>query len=155
MTGSDASLRIFVGYGLKRAFNAVQSDLTATLAPFRLRMVTFSVLALIGENDGIRQSDLAEVTSIERPNLVLVIDELERAKLVLRMRAPDDRRAYELRLTPKGREVLAEARAAVAAHDHQMTAGMTKADRDALIAVLRKIELNGRKEHDRRTLSRS
>ncbi len=155
MTAPDDSLRVFAGYAMKRAFNAIQADLNATLQPFGLRMVTFSALAVIGAHSGLRQSALADVLAIERPNLVLIVDELERADLIVRDRATDDRRAYDLRLTLLGRRVLDKARGAVADHDARMCAGMTAQDKDTLAQTLRTIELNGRRDNDRRTLPRA
>ena len=73
---SDATLRSFFGYNMKRAFNTVQTDVNRALAPFGLRMVTFSALVIIVDNPGLRQSQLADVLSIERPNLVLIVDDL-------------------------------------------------------------------------------
>ena len=77
----DATLRNFVGYRMKRAFNVVQADLTKTLKPFDLRMLTYTALVLIVDNPGLRQSQLADAMDIERPNLVVLIDELERRDL--------------------------------------------------------------------------
>ena len=45
---SDATLRKFVGYHMKRAFNVVQADLTETLKPFELRMLTYTALVETG-----------------------------------------------------------------------------------------------------------
>ena len=44
---SDATLREFLGYHMKRAFNVVQADLARVLKPFELRMLTYSALVLI------------------------------------------------------------------------------------------------------------
>lgn len=143
MQAPDRSLRAFSGYTMKRAFNAIQADVNVTLHPFGLRMVTFSALLVVTDNPRLRQSDLAEALMIERPNLVLILDELERADLITRDRAPGDRRAYELRATLKGRRLCDKAHAAVAAHDARMTAGLSGQERQALIAALGRIEANG------------
>ena len=140
---TDASLRVFAGYGMKRAFNAIQADVTAVLAPFGLRMVTFSALSLIDENPGLRQGQLADTLSIERPNLVVLVDELERADLIRRERVPEDRRAYALTPTRGGRALLARATRAVRDHDARMTAGLSPKDRDRLVAMLSSIERAG------------
>ena len=144
----DTTLRGFVGYGLKRAFNAIQADVNATLAPLGLRMITFSALMVIRDAPGIRAAGLAAVLGLERPNLVLVLDELEGAELITRTRARDDRRAYELKTTPAGRRLAERAAVAVAAHDDRMTAGLTDEERQALQRALRRIEHNGRNGDD-------
>ena len=140
---SDAALRQFSGYTMKRAFHMLQTDLAATLQPFGLRMTTFSALVVICDNPGLRQSDLAQTLMIERPNLVVILDDLERLELISRDRSPHDRRAYQLRSTIAGHQVCAKARAAVAEHDQRVTAGLTSDQVDALIVALRQVELNG------------
>ncbi len=140
---ADRSLREFTGYGMKRAFNAIQADVNRTLKPFGLRMVTFSALSVIGETPGLRQSDLAAALSIERPNLVVLVDELEQAGLITRDRVETDRRAYALAPTLKGRRLLARATKAVRAHDARMTAALSDGDKARLSVMLAAIERAG------------
>ena len=140
---TDSGLRAFAGYAMKRAFNAIRADVTATLAPFGLRMVTFSALSVIAENPGLRQGQLADALAIERPNLVAIVNELMRAGLVARSRSADDRRAYALTTTAEGRARLGEAAEAVRRHDARMTSGLTDGDRARLIAMLNSIERSG------------
>ena len=140
---ADAPLRDFTGYALKRAFNAMQADLNATLTRFDLRMITFSALAVIASNPGLRQSQLAETLSIERPNLVLILDELERRGLVTRDRTPNDRRAYALNATLEGQRLYAGALTAVREHEMRVTAGFTDDERTVLMTALHRIEANG------------
>ncbi|MBS8225388.1 MarR family winged helix-turn-helix transcriptional regulator [Vannielia litorea] len=141
---NDDGLRGHVGYNMKRAFHMIQMDVNATLAPFGLRMVTFSALVVVIENPGLRQSQLAELLAIERPNLVVILDELEQTGLLTRDRAPDDRRAYALHVTAKGMALGEEARIAVNDHDARMTAGLSDAELAQLIGALRRIERNGK-----------
>lgn len=86
MTAPDATLRGFLGDGLKRAFNAVQAEVNATLAPLGLRMITCPALAVLRDAPGITAAGLADVPGLERPNLVLGLDELARAGLITRAR---------------------------------------------------------------------
>jgi DNA-binding MarR family transcriptional regulator len=144
MTAHDATLRGFLGYGLKRAFNAVQSDVNATLGPLGLRMITFSALAVVRDAPGISAAGLAQVLGLERPNLVLILDELEGAGLITRTRARTDRRTHELRATLVGRKLAARAADALAAHEARMTDGLDAGQRAALRAALARIEDNGR-----------
>jgi DNA-binding MarR family transcriptional regulator len=147
-TAPDRTLRGFVGYDMKRAFNAIQADVNATLRRHGLRMVTFSVLVVIRDNPGVRQTGLAEILMIERPNLVPILDELESAGLIRRTRAEGDRRAYELRVTEGGQHQCDAAELAVQKHDDRMVAGLTGGERHALHAALRRIEENGRSTND-------
>ncbi len=109
---SDETLRGFIGYHMKRAFNVLQADLNRVLKPHGLRMVTYSALVMIVENPGLRQSQLADALAIERPNLVVLLDELEDAGLITRDKVPTDRRAYALNPTLKGLKLAEAATAA-------------------------------------------
>jgi len=133
---SDDALRRFLGYRLKRAHNVLHAGLVRALEPFGLRVVSYSALLMIVENPGLRQSQLADALSIERPNMVLSIDELEKRKLIERHRDPEDRRAYALRPTPAGERLIAKATAAVEAHEREATRRLTPEDREAAFRIL-------------------
>ena len=139
---SDATLRSLIGYSMKRAFNVVQADLLLALKPFDLRMLTYTALVLIADNPGLRQAQLADAMDIERPNLVVIIDELERRELIVRERVPSDRRAYALKVTLAGQQLYEKAVAAVTAHEKALLQGIPNEDRDAVIATLKRIEKN-------------
>ena len=136
----DSTLRGFVGYHMKRAFNVVQNDLTRTLKPFDLRMLTYTALVMIVDNPGLRQSQLADAMDIERPNLVVIIDELERRELIVRDRVPTDRRAYALKATLAGRQLYDKAIAAVSAHEQQLLRGIDQDTLDTVLAAMKAIE---------------
>lgn len=138
---ADFTLRGYCGYLMKRAFQTIRGDVTAALAPLDLRMVTFSALVVIRDVPGLRQSQLAEVLMIERPNLVVILDELERRDLITRDRVPEDRRAYALSVTEAGQALCAQALNAVDAHEARMMAVLTMAEREALLNALQKIEV--------------
>ncbi|MHA7776734.1 MarR family winged helix-turn-helix transcriptional regulator [Roseibium sp. M-1] len=142
VTVSDRSLRTLLGYQMKRTFNVIQSDLTKTLKPFDLRMLTYTALILIVDNPGLRQSQLAEAMDIERPNLVVIVDELERRELILRDRVESDRRAYALKATLAGRRLCEKASAAVAAHEQLLLKGISPDALTTTVKVMQQIETN-------------
>lgn len=138
--GIDATLRSFSGYRMKRAFNAVQGDLTKVLRPFGLRMLTYSALAFIADNPGLRQSQLAKAMDMERPNLVGIIDQLERKKWIRRDPVPTDRRAHALVLTEVGEDLFSRASVAVAEHDRKAFSGLSEKELADLHRYLKIIE---------------
>ena len=117
---NDDTLRTFVGYHLKRSFNVIQSDLIDTLRPFDLRMLTYTALVLIMDNPGLNQSRLSQIMDIERPNLVIIIDELEERELITRERVPTDRRSYALHPTQSGSVLYRETLDAVTQHESKL-----------------------------------
>lgn len=67
------------------------------------------VLANIDIEAGTRATVLAERASVTKQAIGQVIDDLEQKGLIKRTVDPDDRRARLIRLTPKGRRVIAAA----------------------------------------------
>lgn len=144
---SDAPLRQFVGYHIKRAFNVIQSDLSQVLQPFDLRMVSYSVLVLIVENPGIRQSQLSDALAIERPNLVVIIDDLEKRELIVRDRLLTDRRAYLLQATLAGRRLCDKAFKAVSAHEEALFEGIDDDTRSSIVRAMQHLEARSSEDH--------
>lgn len=139
----DTDLRGLVGYNVKRANSSLLVGVGKVLKPFGLRRTTYSALSVITQNPGIKQSDLAEVLAIERPNLVQILDELQKPGLIERARDANDRRAYRLSATTAGVEKIAAAGKELRAFDEQLTKDMSAKERAALIAALRLVEDNG------------
>ncbi len=132
----------FVGYHMKRAFNVVQADLTETLKSFELRMLTYTALVLIVDNPDLSQTQLAVAMDIERANLVVIVDELERRELIVRDHVPGDRRAYALNATLAGRRLCKKAVAAVVAHEERLFSGLSVKKKAALIEALSDLHVN-------------
>ena len=150
MSGSptplDAVLRGFCGYAMKRAFLSAQADVHRALAPLGLRMMTFSVLAVVVDRPGLKQAQAADALTVERPNMVALVDELEKAGLIARTPSPDDRRAHALVPTEAGRALCARATEAVQAHEARITAGLGAEERAGLIRMLALVERAAREE---------
>ncbi len=139
----DRDLRDLVSYSIKRANAALMGDIERVLGRFGLRRSTYSALSVVTDNPGVRQSDVSQALAIERPNMVQILDELQRSGLIVRVRDPGDRRAYLLSATTAGTALMAEAGAALHAHDQRLTEGFSAEQRRALIAALRRVEGNG------------
>jgi DNA-binding MarR family transcriptional regulator len=60
-----------------------------------------AVLVRLAHYEGVNQAALAEVLGIKPMTLVRLLDRLEGAGLIRRMPDPQDRRAYNLLLTPR------------------------------------------------------
>ncbi len=140
---SDKTLRKALGYHMKRAFNVIQTDLSETLKPLGLRMLTYTALVLIVDNPGLSQSQLADAMDIERPNLVVIVDELEQNELILRERVPSDRRTYALNATLAGRQLYERAVAAVLSHEARLLARFDAGQLEATKTVLQSIRAEG------------
>jgi DNA-binding MarR family transcriptional regulator len=113
---SDSPLRTqattnIIGYRLRRAQLAVFQRFIVAFEMLDLRPSEYSVLTLIADNPGRKQTEIAEVLGIKRANFVSLIRDLENRGLVERHVAPGDRRANALHFTASGKAFFDKARA--------------------------------------------
>lgn len=141
----DQGLRHYAGYNIKRAFESIRADVSATLRAHDLRMITYSALVVIQANPGLRQSHLAKAVAVERANLVEVVDELEQRQWVTRSPAPTDRRAYALNITTAGAKTCKQATGSIEALEEHLLSGVSARDRKTFFKVLSSVETAGSK----------
>ena len=126
-----------IGYRLRRAQLSVFQKFLAFFDEFKLRPAEYSVLVLIDDNPGRKQTEIAEVLGIKRANFVTLVHGLEERGLVERSSSPQDKRANALHLTSTGQEFLANARAMHEAMEADLVARLGgQAARDRLLALL-------------------
>ena len=136
----DASfLETLVGYNARRAALVVIDQFMQRMEPFDLRTVDFSVLSLITHNPGITSRQLCSNLNILAPNLVAMINALEKKKLIARKPHPLDGRAMGLHLTTKGQKLMVEAEKAVTQLEIDATNGLNATERKNLLVLLKKI----------------
>ena len=85
------------------------------LAPLDLRPRHLVALTVLRDMEEVTQQALATTLQLDGTNVVGLLNELERAGLVTRRRAQDDRRRHIVELTPEGRTMLAKAEFVLAA----------------------------------------
>lgn len=102
-----ASLRLWLR--LLSASTRIEDVIRARLREqFGITLPRFDLMAqLEREPSGLNMGELSRRMMVTGGNVTTIVDQLEREKLVLRSSAPDDRRAYRVRLTPEGRRAFA------------------------------------------------
>jgi len=128
-----------VGFALRLAQVAVFKDLIASLKPLSLRPADYSLLLIVNANPGLKQQALGAALSVQGPNLVTMVDQLEMRGLIARNVAPADRRAHALNMTAKGRTLLRQAKAAHARHRARVEKCLGGTDAQELVATLQRI----------------
>jgi DNA-binding MarR family transcriptional regulator len=70
---------------------------------FAITLPQFDVLAALArKDDGITMTELSRMLIVSNGNVTGIVDRLVAEKLVARQAAPNDRRSFLVRLTPKG-----------------------------------------------------
>jgi DNA-binding MarR family transcriptional regulator len=94
------------------------------------------MLLRLAENDGRSQQAISELIGVNPTRMVFLTDELEKLGLVERRRNPADRRSHALYLTEAGTAMLARVREVIRAHEADITASLTGAEREQLATLL-------------------
>lgn len=128
-------------YRLRRAQLAVVHDFNENLLEFGLRPADFSVLIVVANNSGLKQSDVAEALGIQRANFVAIIDGLEAKELLARRKSDVDRRVHFLDMTAKGKAMLDEISEIWRDNEDKLIDRLGgEQARDQLIGLLRRIQ---------------
>src|SRR3954466_14244435 len=133
-----AFLETLLGYNARRAALAVIDVFVQRMAPFQLKPVDFSVLSLVRHNPGITSRQLCTTLGILPPNLVGMVNTLEKRELVARQPHPRDGRAMGLHLTTKGEKLVRDAEATAAELEAGVAARLTPTELRTLIRLLKK-----------------
>lgn len=132
-------LETLVGYNARRAALVIIGEFMERMAVFDLRTVDFSVLSLITHNPGITSKQLCNTLGIQAPNLVSMVNALEKRELIKRLPHPNDGRAMGLHLTGAGETMMRNAEKTAAKLELETTAKLSDAERKTLMALLKKI----------------
>lgn len=131
-----------VGYHLRRATNVAVADFIRAVGDTGMRQVLFGILSIVERNPDINQGAVGRSLGIKRANMVALITELVDGGLLDRRVSAEDRRAFALRLTAKGRRLYEDSLARIRAHEATLLSDFTAEERALLISMLSRIEAN-------------
>jgi DNA-binding MarR family transcriptional regulator len=134
----DIEVAEFAGQLFFRLWRASHTRTTQALGSIGLTPAVFAVLNVLGTREGTIQQQLSTDMGIDPSAMVKLINELEEAGLAERRRRPNDRRAWEVKITPKGRHTLQHAKQRASEVEDEILRGLTAADRRQLLALLRR-----------------
>jgi len=109
------------------------------LAPHRLSIAMWRVMAVLTANGTQRQIDLAELTSIEASTLSRLVTRLTRMGLVTRTRSASSNREVSIRLTPKGEALVARLIPVARSYEAAAIEGLPAKDLEVLKRCLRRV----------------
>lgn len=148
----------------RRFLQICTAVIAETLAGENLSPLQYTVLSYLDNEPDIDQNGLVARLGIDRTSTSQVVDQLEAADLVERRLNGADRRAWQLRLTPRGQKLRRRLMPAMGAANSRIFEPLTPSEREDLVdALIRVIENNqsyarpgaGRRKPDTRPLAPS
>jgi len=129
-----------VGFLLAKAqqrFNELLGERFAAAGFGDVRASYGSVLVPLFERDGARLGELAAAARLSKQAMTGLVARCESAALVERERDRVDGRAFNVRLTARGRAFRAVAEQVLGELDDELVRALGKQDRDALVRALK------------------
>jgi DNA-binding MarR family transcriptional regulator len=128
-----------VGFLLAKAYQRACALFNEEFAGYDLTPQQFGLLAFLWIEDGLSQTVLSGRSQIDRTTMGGIIDRLEKEGLVERRPHPDDRRAYQVFLTKKGKSLERELCAVAGRVISKVTSPLSEDEHQTLIQLLEKI----------------
>lgn len=128
-----------VGFLLAKAYQRACAMFKEEFDRYDLTPQQFGLLAFLWNEDGLSQAELSSRSQIDRTTIGGIIDRLEKEGLVERRHHPEDRRAYQVYLTPKGKSREEELSTLSVQVIRRVTSPLTEEEHLTLIGLLEKI----------------
>jgi DNA-binding MarR family transcriptional regulator len=140
-----SDLKSHTGFWLRFVSNHVSHTFAARLLKSGVTVAEWVILREMYDGElGMAPSLLAEATGLSRGAVSKLVDRLFHKKLLTRTDRSDDRRFQKIALTDAARELVPKLASIADANDAEFFAALTKGERAALLATLKKlVKANG------------
>lgn len=128
-----------MGYAVRRAQIKMYETFIMAMEPWGITPPRFSAMVIVSLNPGLKLTQLAKIMGIARSGAVILVDALEELGYMQRLPAPEDRRAFSLALTDKGRADLSKITDAVTAQDKDVINTLDADEQSQLHRLLLKL----------------
>jgi DNA-binding MarR family transcriptional regulator len=132
----DAEARSLIEL-LHRASQRADSVFARNVGDSGLTPRQFAVLHAVSEADGLSQTDIMAATGIDRSSIADLVGRLVTSGCLQRRRTKRDARLYAVRLTPRGRQMLAIGAPAAGAADQALLSLVPQVQRSAFVKALK------------------
>jgi DNA-binding MarR family transcriptional regulator len=124
---------------LHRASQAVEDVFSTEVKIERLTARQLAVLTTVAQNEGLSQTGIVDRTGIDRSTLADIVHRLLKKGLLQRRRTKEDARAYAVRLTDAGHQVLRAAEPQAKRIDRRVLDALPATRREEFITALASI----------------
>jgi DNA-binding MarR family transcriptional regulator len=139
----------FLPYRLSVASNAVSTRISQSYRKrFGLKVPEWRLIAILAEHDSMTPQEIGQAGELDKITVSRAATALIERGLVAQRRNPVDGRSHFLSLTPDGRALYTEIAPVALAMEAELLAGLSSSEREALEALLRRIEAAAQEKPD-------
>ncbi len=112
------------------------------LKSYNIRAGQVPILRILDEEDGITQDKIKQILHMDKGALAKTIKPLITQGYILRTKTPEDRRAYSVTLTQRGRDIMPHLSKIISDWMTVITKGMTTTQQKSALALLSRMSSN-------------
>lgn len=139
MTNKPYSIHESAGYWITRLARAMEAHFDESLRAHDMTRASWAVLSAIFHDNKTTPAELAGFIGIDGAAVTRHLDRIEKQGLVERARSVADRRSVNLKLTPKGEQLVPKIAAASLATNAAFTKNLTRSEAEALQKAVQKM----------------
>lgn len=128
-----------IGFLVSQLGSYASARFAELIKPAGLTPATAGVLRILAREPGLSQRALATRLGSAPSRVVVLVDALEQAGLVVRVRDPEDRRNHRLEVTEAGRATLGALRAAAERQNADILEPLDAEERETFAALVAKL----------------
>jgi MarR family 2-MHQ and catechol resistance regulon transcriptional repressor len=133
----DTALSMWVK--LQRAYATFNKKNADHLKNFGITAAQYAVIECLGHNGPMIMGELCKKMLVSGGNMTVVVDNLEKDGFVERVPSEGDRRAIQVRFTPKGKKAFDESFSRHADYLTRLASVLTEQEQEILGGLLRKL----------------
>lgn len=134
------SFQDFICFQMGIATRTLQKYYNAKFSSYGLTLAQSWILFALYLDDGLGVKGLAEKLGLDSSAVTGLIDRMEKEELLVRKVDPADRRAFQICLTPKGRNLAEEIFPIADQLNESMKAALEKGEWNAIMSFVNKIQ---------------
>jgi MarR family transcriptional regulator, 2-MHQ and catechol-resistance regulon repressor len=139
--GKRIDLALSMWVKLVRAHDTFSHLTSANIHVYGLTPAQFGVVECLGHLGPMLIGDLTRKHLVSGGNMTVVVDNLEKTEIVERAVSKDDRRAFYVRLTPKGKRLFNKVFVRHAEYISRLASVLTESEQAELGRLLKKLGL--------------
>ncbi|MCR2806438.1 MarR family winged helix-turn-helix transcriptional regulator [Paenibacillus soyae] len=139
MSNEEGQLQTSIGFWMGIAYRKLSALLQQRLKAYGLTPEQWSVLYTIQVSEGLIQKDIAERTHKDKPTTTRILDQLEDKGFIVKSVGENDRRAFVVHATEKGRHVIRETASVERSVSEEVRSIMTAEEYDVFVELLQRI----------------
>ncbi|MDA4845608.1 MarR family winged helix-turn-helix transcriptional regulator [Hoeflea poritis] len=138
-TAEFTDMRFMLSHLLRRAHFFAEARFAKSMSRDGLTSRQLALMVAVDQNPGASQNAIGDIIALDRNSVSELVVRMVKKRLLKRETSQKDKRSFVLKLTDKGREIVADAALKNPGYQADLTANLSGAETRQLIEYLRRM----------------